>query len=248
MDRICNDKENNFDNDYDLEEYQNFKMMMKLSDGIFHDFKNILTNISGLTQLSMLEAETQELRSNLNSIYKATSEFRDALNRYQKMMKGNDKIEKVPNQLNEIINKTISMVRFRFIEKDKCSNIKLVTNIHSNIKVLSNSYDLNQTFLNIIMNSIDAMEEKGGILTMCVYNIEDFVCVSIKDTGVGIPENDLKNIFEKTFTTKVHGSGLGLKIAKATIEDHGGSISIKSVKDKGTEVNVLLPIYKEHDD
>lgn len=242
-----NCKDNKYDFNYNLQEYHNYKSMMELSDDIFHDFKNILSNISGLTQLSLLETESKELKTNLKSIYKATSEFKDALIRYQELMKGNLKNEKIPVQINEILKKTIEMVRFRFYN-NKIANIKLVTNIHSNIKVLSNAYELNQAFLNIIMNGLDAMEKTGGTLTISVLNIEDAVCVIINDTGIGISENDLKNIFSKPFTTKEHGSGLGLKIAKATIEDHDGNISIKSIENKGTTVTIRLPIYKEHYD
>lgn len=245
MDRICKDNEHDFN--YDLQEYQNYKLMIELSDGIFHDFKNILTNISGLTQLSLIETEAKELKTNLKSIYEATSEFKEVLIRYQELMKGNLKNEKLPVQLNEIIKRSVEMVRFRFCN-NKIGNIRLVTNIHSNIKVLCNSYELYQAFLNIIMNSIDAMEIKGGTLSISVYNVEDYVCIGVNDTGVGIEESDFEKLFQEQFTTKAHGSGLGLKIVKSTIEDHGGSISIKSKKDIGTEVNIYLPIHKERDD
>lgn len=245
MDRIC--KENEHDFDYNLQEYQNYKLIMELSDGIFHDFKNILTNISGLTQLSLIEAETKELKSNLRSIYAATSEFKEALIRYQDLMSGKLISEKKAVQLNDIIKKSIEMVSFKFT-CNKIGDIRLVTSIHSNVKILCNSYELHQAFLNIVMNGIDAMENTGGTLSISIYNIDDFVCIGINDTGVGIEESNFKKIFIEQFTTKTQGSGLGLKIAKATIEEHGGSISIKSKKNRGTWVNIYLPIYKDEDD
>lgn len=245
MDRNCKEYEHDFT--YNLQEYQNYKLMLEFSDGIFHDFKNILSNISGLTQLSLLKTESQELETNLNNIYKATIEFRDALTWYHGLMKGNLKTRRVPVQLNGIISRALEMVQFKFSD-NKINNIKLVINVHSNIKVLCNSYRLYQAFLNIIMNGIDAMEDMGGILSISSSYSDDFICVKISDTGCGIAEENFNKIFRQQFTTKEHGSGLGLRITKSTIEDHGGDISIKSIKDKGTEVNIYLPIYKSEDD
>lgn len=221
--------------------------MLELSDGIFHDFKNILSNISGLTQLSLLKTENQEVETNLESIYRATTEFKDALDSYHNLIRGNLKSKRIAVQLNVIICRAVEMVQFKFYGK-KINNIELVTNIHSNIKVLCNSNRLYQAFLNIIMNGIDAMEDMGGILSISSSYSDDFICVKISDTGCGIAEENFNKIFRQQFTTKEHGSGLGLRITKSTIEDHGGDISIKSIKDKGTEVNIYLPIYKSEDD
>lgn len=234
--------------DYTYKEYEDLKEMTKLSDGIFHDFKNILSNISGLTQLSMLVAESQDLQNNLKSIYEATSEFKFALNRYEELMHGVNRFSKSPCQLHEIIDKAISTVNYRFIDKNSRSNIKLITNINTDIEILCNPYEVNQAFLNLIMNSIEAMEESGGTLSINVYGIDDLVCISIKDNGPGISEGEINSIFNYRFTTKEKGSGLGLNIAKATIEDNGGKIDLTSLKGKGTEVRVYLPIYKKHRD
>lgn len=98
------------------------------------------------------------------------------------------------------------------------------------------------------MNGIDAMEETGGILSISTFLIDDHVLVKISDMGIGISEENMKKIFIEEFTTKDHGSGLGLNISKATIEEHGGKITIKSIENKGTEVNIYLPTYKGQDD
>ena len=87
-------KDTNSENFSNLYEYQNYKLIKELSDGIFHDFKNILANISGLTQLSLVETEANALKSNLKNIYHATSEFKEALNRYQELMDGSLTSEK----------------------------------------------------------------------------------------------------------------------------------------------------------
>lgn len=240
MDGNC--KEFKHDFNYNLQEYQSCKLMLELSDGIFHDFKNILSNISGLTQLSLLKTENQEVETNLESIYRATTEFKDALDSYHNLIRGNLKSKRIAVQLNVIICRAVEMVQFKFYGK-KINNIELVTNIHSNIKVLCNSNRLYQAFLNLIMNAIDAMEETGGTLSISTFIIGDYVGVKIVDTGIGISEENMKKIFKNKFTTKDHGSGLGLKITKSTIEDHGGNIKIKSIENRGTEVIICLPTH-----
>ena len=88
---------------------------------------------------------------------------------------------------------------------------------------------------------------EGGTLTIVTHEIilkdSRFLKISIKDTGTGIEEDNLKMIFEPFFTTKVlgRGTGLGLPISKRIIEDHGGYVTIASQPGKGTIFNILLP-------
>lgn len=180
-------------------------------------------------------------------IYKATSEFREVLTRYQMLIHGDNKREKTFHSLNEILKKSVSMVKFRFIEGNMGSNIRLVVNSKSDSKVLCNSHELTHVFLNIIRNGIDAMEEEGGTLTLSIYNKGNLVCARIEDTGMGISQENIENIFKSAFTTKINGSGLGLKIAKEVIEDHGGIIDLSSKINEGTQVDVCLPIYRAKD-
>jgi signal transduction histidine kinase len=105
---------------------------------------------------------------------------------------------------------------------------------------------LNQVFMNILSNAIDAIDDKGTI-TISTVKSNDKVQVSIKDTGRGIPENIRTKIFEPFFTTKEvgHGTGLGLSISHGIIEKHKGTIDVNSEVDKGTIITVSLPIKIE---
>ena len=68
--------------------------------------------------------------------------------------------------------------------------------------------------------------------------------IQISDSGPGITDDDLNKIFEPLYSTKIYGVGLGLSIVKQIIEQHGGSIEIKSIKGQGTSVNLILPIHQ----
>jgi signal transduction histidine kinase len=102
---------------------------------------------------------------------------------------------------------------------------------------------LNQVFMNILSNAVDAIDDKGTI-TISTLISKRFIYVSIMDTGPGIPENIREKIFDPFFTTKGvgKGTGLGLSITQSIIEKHRGSINVKSEKGKGTEFIIALPV------
>jgi nitrogen fixation/metabolism regulation signal transduction histidine kinase len=96
-------------------------------------------------------------------------------------------------------------------------------------------------FINLIENSIQAMPH-GGDLEVRARRDNGAAFVTIHDTGVGIPPENLPRIFEPSFSTKTGGAGLGLPICKAIMEDYGGAISIASVEGKGTTVTLTFPV------
>jgi signal transduction histidine kinase len=110
-------------------------------------------------------------------------------------------------------------------------------------EILGYSDQLNQVWTNLIINAIQAMEGKGE-LTLGIKQKNDFVQVSIKDNGCGIPEDIQKKIFDPFFTTKIsgEGSGLGLDIIKRILEEHGGDIYFETEINKGTTFYIELPV------
>ncbi len=102
---------------------------------------------------------------------------------------------------------------------------------------------LNQVFMNILSNAIDAIDDKGTI-TISTSKSNGLIRISIKDNGRGIPENVQSKIFEPFFTTKEvgQGTGLGLSICHSIIEKHNGSIEVKSEVEKGSEFVIVLPV------
>ena len=104
--------------------------------------------------------------------------------------------------------------------------------------------ELQQVFLNLINNSIQAMEQDGGKLTISCQQDGDTVLVSVADTGSGIPAVNLKRIFDPFFTTKPvgKGTGLGLSICFGIIHQMDGDIDVESTVGKGTRFNIRLPL------
>jgi signal transduction histidine kinase len=101
---------------------------------------------------------------------------------------------------------------------------------------------LKQTFLNIAVNGLEAMPQ-GGRMSLEMQVEGSRVRVTIADTGRGIPSEVLARIYERDFTTKGTGSGIGLYVARTLVEMHGGEIRTESHEGRGTRVEVTLPIF-----
>ncbi len=102
---------------------------------------------------------------------------------------------------------------------------------------------INQVLLNLLLNAIQSMD-KAGAIRVTVQQEEDAVAIVIADEGKGIAPEHLPNIFRPFFTTKGHGTGLGLSLARRMVESHGGTISVVSAQGRGTQFTVLLPIHR----
>jgi signal transduction histidine kinase len=104
---------------------------------------------------------------------------------------------------------------------------------------------LQQVFLNLFLNAINAMPD-GGTITGLVTNIEDEVIIGISDTGHGIPKDELENIFDPFFTLAPvgKGTGLGLSICYSILKQHSGSLTVDSTVGQGSTFTVRLPIIK----
>jgi two-component system nitrogen regulation sensor histidine kinase NtrY len=121
---------------------------------------------------------------------------------------------------------------------------------YKNIFIMADEKQIRQAIGNIIKNSYENIitnNIKNGVISIDFENDNDFVSILLKDNGTGINPNDISRMVEPYFSTKTNGSGLGLAITKKIIEDHNGSITIKSPKDKqGTIMIIKLPIVVKH--
>jgi PAS domain S-box-containing protein len=131
-----------------------------------------------------------------------------------------------------------------FHERMTRSRIKVEKVIEANMPSVHADRDqLIQVLINLVMNSIHAMPE-GGRLKLSLARESSHVCLSVSDTGQGIPEEIRSKVFDPFFTTKDFGkgTGLGLTVVKGIIEEHGGTIAVESAVDKGTTFWIRLPL------
>jgi len=146
-----------------------------------------------------------------------------------------------PFELNEAIHETVT-----FLQNDVASKlVRLDLNLSGDIpEIRSDKIQLEQVFLNLIKNAVDAVAE-GGIITISTSQSDDrFVRVRISDNGPGIPTEMISHIFEPFFTTKERGkgTGLGLFVSHAILKKLGGKIQVQSERGRGTTFLIDIPV------
>jgi signal transduction histidine kinase len=144
-----------------------------------------------------------------------------------------------PLELRPIIEDVLRTVEVQAAENGIAIHLEEQT---ASPQVLGDAESLRSLFSNLIINGLQAMDGHGGELTIAIAPAEDGrVRVLVKDTGQGIPPEDLPHLFEPYFSTKETGTGLGLAIVKKAVEDHGGTIQVESRVGQGTTFTVTLP-------
>jgi len=134
-----------------------------------------------------------------------------------------------------------SIIRESVEQLPKPENVSIHMEFTQNIMAWVDASQMRRVFDNLLLNALEAMPH-GGTITVNVHQTSDKLIIQISDTGVGIPEDVLLNLFNKKFyTTKPHGLGLGLSYCKRVVESHGGSIMVDSVYGKGTVFTIELP-------
>jgi len=145
--------------------------------------------------------------------------------------------KKVPAHINEIVRAACDFLKGQLEEK----KIELELTLAGDLPVLMIDPDqMRQVLLNLIKNAMESLHS-GGIIEIETAQQRDYVRISIKDNGPGIPAELLENMFNPFFTTKPDGTGLGLAVTRKIVEDHGGEIIVKSTAGEGSTFTVLLP-------
>jgi two-component system, NtrC family, sensor kinase len=150
-------------------------------------------------------------------------------------------IEIRENDIHEILDKTLSILRHRA----GMDEIEIHTVYAQKLPLLSCDFKrLQQAFVNVLWNAIEAMPEGGKLTVATRFDQEkDRIEIRVSDTGAGIPEEDVERIFEPFYTTKAEGKGvgLGLSVAYGIIRQHQGEIYFQSKVGEGTHVTIHLP-------
>ena len=122
-------------------------------------------------------------------------------------------------------------------------SIKIYSELHEDMpNVLADRVQLQQVFMNLMLNAIDAMKDAGGKLTISSrLTPEGQLVVSISDTGVGLPAENSERIFDAFYTTKAQGMGIGLSLSRSILESHGGRIWAERTQHPGLTVQFSLP-------
>ena len=216
-----------------------------LAAGVAHEVNNPLGGILALTSLTVEDMPPDDSnRENLEEVIRQTERCRDivkGLLEFSRQSKGNTE----PIDLNKVLQDTLSLVE----KQSQFFNINVVRRLDPELPgVMADRSQFQQVFINILMNAVQAMNERGTIHIVTRHDSSaNSVEVAISDTGQGIPPEEIDRIFDPFFTTKEsgHGTGLGLSIAYGIVTTHRGTISVQSGLGKGSTFTIRMPVAAE---
>lgn len=209
----------------------------KMAAGVAHELRNPLSSIKGLAMLlkdrvasdvqgqQTAEVLVQEVERLNRSISELLAYARP------------DSLQLGPVSLHQVLRKATMLIGVDATAQGVRVTEELAADPDG---VLADQDRINQVFLNLLLNGIQAMPD-GGELRIATERDQGWVICHVEDTGVGIAEEHLVRVFDPYFTTKTDGTGLGLALSSKIIEEHGGTIALASRPAKGTRVSVRLP-------
>jgi len=223
--------------DENLKRLDRFVSMGRIAAGVAHEIRNPLTGINLLLEdlHDQLDKEDKILikkaLDEINRLENIVSELLDYASPVKESLS--------ENNLSELIESSLFFIK----KQAKHKGIAIRTNFKYIGNILSAQEKIKQAFINILLNSLDAIEKKGEII-INTFEEDGNAVIEFIDTGSGIDEKDLQYIFDPFFTTKKQGTGLGLSITENIIVEHKGKITIESKIGIGTKVIIRLP--KKH--
>ncbi|MCL2388798.1 MAG: ATP-binding protein [Elusimicrobia bacterium] len=225
-----------------IERQGKFASLGQLVSGIAHELNNPLSVILGYAQVLSRNKKLDAPAGNaVNNILESAQRSRKIVaNMLEFSRDGVMKLEVA--SVTEVLEKTLEIV----LRKLKENSVELIKNYNFKGEdyIMGSFVQLQQAFLNIIINAADAMSLHGGALTLEIYKEGKNIKISFKDTGVGIPKENQTKLFEPFFTTKEagKGTGLGLSIVYSAVRAHGGDILVESALGSGTNFTVIFPL------
>lgn len=237
-----------------LNQAQKMESIGTLAGGIAHDFNNILFPIVGHTEMLLEDiSEDGPVRSSLNEIYAGALRARDLVQQILSFSR-QGKSELQMMKLQPIVKEALKLIRATIP-----TSISMVQNIQPGCgAVTADPTQIHQIVMNLTTNAFHAMEESGGELKVSLEQIQwdrsnpaypdmapgSYACLTVADTGAGIPREILDRIFEPFFTTKEKGkgTGMGLSVVHGIVDAMNGAVQVSSEPGRGTEFRVYLPV------
>ena len=237
-----------------LRQTQKMEAIGTLAGGIAHDFNNILSAIIGYSEIALQDVETgSRLRGYLERVLGAGSRAKELV---QQILAFSRQAELEPKPLNitPIVKEALKLLRASLP-----AFIAIRQDLTSEATVQADPTHLHQVVMNLCTNAAHAMEKDGGTLTVHLEDVTvstdtaaeipdlnpgPFVCLTVQDTGHGMPREVVERIFDPFFTTKEigEGTGMGLAVVHGIIRIHQGAIVVESEPGSGTLFKVYFPI------
>jgi len=210
----------------------------ELATGLAHEIRNPLAGIAGVIEIvsrdlpstSPAKAVVKDVRLEIAQINRILTDLLETARPRAPEIRSSD--------LNTTIEHAVMLARQQVISKPIRIEFAAAPDLP---EVDHDSDQIHQVFLNLLLNSVQAIDGPG-LVRVEISGREETALVTVSDTGRGIPAEHLTNIFRPFFTTKGNGTGLGLSLARRIVEEHHGRIEVISSPGKGTTFSVVLPV------
>ena len=211
-----------------------------MSADVAHEVNNPVTIIMGNAELALMdEPEDSKYKKIFQIIVDQCEAATNIVKRLLMFSKPSKEDYKEVN-INSAIDIIVNLVESQF----KHGGVKITKSFSQELPpVKVDEKQMQEVFMNLLRNSFEAMTEGGSVTVKTSYD-EDNVRIDFTDTGSGISEEDLKKILDPFFTTKKHGTGLGLSVCYGILQAHGGDLKYTSKLGEGTTATVLLPVAR----
>lgn len=216
-------------------------IMGQLAAIALHEVRNPLSAIKGYLQLLRRELEDARQLGYVDVMLEALDKVNNLITDYLRLAKPGTP-ERQPCQLEELVSDLISLFEVEFKNK----GIRFLFFCHSDIPPVNlDREQFHQVLVNILKNAVE-VTPSGGEISIGIEHLqeENMVSLLIRDTGLGIPEDVLSQVFDPFFTTREDGTGLGLYVCREIVNNHGGEIRIANNPDQGCTVTITLPCSK----
>lgn len=226
-----------------LIEAEGKRAMADLAGGVAHDLNNALGSVLPMIQALRSDVEEEHFDRDqfLTDLGQIESYTRLSVRIFQGMLqmsRGTFAIDKMVS-VNERIRTALDILSLRL---DKAANVKLQLELQDDLPLtLAHPGRLEQVFHNLVNNALDAMPD-GGTLTLRTWSDKHAIFIEVQDTGVGIPEELLARVQEPFYTSKRHGTGLGLSVVRSIVWEHNGKLTMRSKPGEGTTVHIEITI------
>lgn len=219
------------------QEAEQLASVATLISGLAHEIGTPMSVIRGHAEALASAVREERASWRLNMILEQTDRITGIIQALLNMARPRDSLRTAVD-LSATLDTTLAFLT----EKLKRRRVIVSKDVQQIPKITADPEKLQQVFLNLLINAIDAMPE-GGKLSIALERDGAFSLVRIADSGGGIPRDQIERIFEPFYTTKPagRGNGLGLVVVKGILDEHGGSIDVRSEPGEGTEFTVRFP-------
>ncbi len=219
----------------------------ELAAGVAHEINNPLTGILTFSSLMLKKVdENHPWKKDLDNIVQQTTRCRNIVKGLLDFARQR-KPDRKEWDIHALIDRTVTLVA----NQARFQNIKIVKEFDPHLPhLLVDGDQIQQVFMNIIINAADAMSGQEGTLTIKTSSQNGIAEILFRDTGCGMSKEHLSKVFTPFFTTKEtgKGTGLGLAISYGIIQSHGGEIEVESEIGKGSTFRIKLPVEPSHDE